>query len=263
MKKLLVIPILLGSVFVSCVLDGKDDNSIENSHSGKRAYRYLENNIGICLSSYFDIALRMNVYLSASPEEWQSLEDRYFPEYKIRRLGETQWMGVLGTDTVFRLETDGRLLSEDGSCWIIGKSQLDRGIEKITCERKGRWRIEAMGLPLGQLEEWVISAVFEVEDHTGRVPEEFDGADWRVMAFGECLEENDRILLRFESQEPLLRSGGSDDLFVEGKLDIWAGDLNRQLEETVGVVIAPLAENGRTVSIVYRGKTYVYVNNEF
>lgn len=259
MKKSLIIAILMNSLFISCVIEGEDPYMIENEHAGRRAFNNLENHLTTCFASYFDIALRMDMYLSAADEQWQEMEDMYFPECKIRRVGENRWAGIWGGNTLFVLETDGRLLSEEQACWKIGKEGIgDKNIEKITCTGKGKWKIEAIGLAVSSYESWSMDAVFTLEHQAERMPARFMDFDWSMTGAGQCRQEDEQVLLRFESVEPLLRIGSYESLFVEGKWEIWAEDEERQLKQPIEVTIEPSGFNERNVRIVYRGQTYEY-----
>lgn len=260
MKNIFIIGMVYCSVLTSCVLERADNYLKEEENAGKQAHFYLEHNIHIYLFDFFDIALRMNYYLLAPPEKRLEMEDRYFPECKIRQLNTNQWAGILRQDTLFQLKTDGKSLSEKNASWILGKSQLDKQKETITCLNDGKWEVQVIGLAGPYWGGWITDAIFQVEHRKEGMPDGFKNSDWTITGKGTCFDQYSQILLHFESKEPWEYIENSDTLLQEGSIEIIAEDIGKQLKETIQVRIEPLPGKGRKIQLTYKGKTYIYVN---
>ena len=64
---------------------------------GKQNFDYLEGNMASILS-FWDLALRMNTYLTALDEEGEDRVEELFPDYRLQQVNEYEWIGWKGQD---------------------------------------------------------------------------------------------------------------------------------------------------------------------
>ncbi|MDD2504290.1 MAG: hypothetical protein PHG58_10665 [Clostridia bacterium] len=92
-----------------------------------------------------DMALKLNAFIEATPDQKITIENRYFPKVKPRNIGNS-WELVNG-DFIFN--TDGKPLENQGSKWIVtmnytGVTDFDFRIE-IECTGTREWKITNKG----------------------------------------------------------------------------------------------------------------------
>lgn len=249
-----IVILLLGA----CVIEHEERNS-SNYNGGERAFDVYEDNMKV-LTSFLDLAIRMEHYLAVPEDERFDAEQKYFPEYKIRSVGEEEWVGLRARDTAFRIVTGGRSLGTEGAEWKVCKYEGVFFPSWVTLTYNETKNIT---LTVGGCEawNWTIDAALQFQSEDEELPVNYYIGGWAIHGNGKCVSEKDqheqpRILLDFEITQPLVKLAGADDVANEGEVALLVRDTYLQQEEKVKATIESLAGDGRWVNILYKGKEY-------
>lgn len=252
-KQIFYIGVILLLSLNSCIVE--EGKQSYNYNSGKIAFGYMEENM-VTMMAHFDIALRLNAYLSV-PEEWREyIVKCYFPKYKILTDGEDQWIGVKQADTVFRIFTGNFALDQEGALW----KYVDRNTKETTISysQADKWFLET-----GHTRKyyWVSNACFEIENTQSSYPKDFQNGDFMISGSGQSFSSADKITLDFVIASPLHEVANNKILFNEGNVTIKAVDAELQLSELINVQLIPEKGQQRSLKIIYKGETYFYLDN--
>lgn len=231
--------------------DGYDAHT--GYQTGKQNYDYVESNMA-SLMSFWDLALRMNAYLTDLEKCGGEMRET-FPEYDLCRMSDQEWVGLKGQDTVFRIITDDLALTTETAEWkIIGYAPPYEGTVTIVCSNLRSWNF-SVATVINR--NWVSDAQLKIDYNSEGIPRNFYDGDWVVSGAGRSLAE-DASLLNFEIAESLIRFSDSRYLFDKGLLYLRLKDTFSRQEEIVKAEMKVLSDNNRSLQITYKGSVYSY-----
>ncbi len=146
MKKLMfsLVLALIGLSVTSCVIE-EGDTPPRETQAGKVIFNYSEqfisNNLVLA-----DIAIKINKFSETPAEQKNTIEDRFFPQFKPRATGNT-W-NLLNSNYV--VTTDGKSLVTIGAKWRV--SQYEDGfVINIECIGDKQWKVTSQNSSNWQL----------------------------------------------------------------------------------------------------------------
>lgn len=112
---------IAGFVCISLLLSGCVENYDvpSKTEKGKAIYNSWHKGMDTLLSRYIDVAFKFNTWYEAADSQKNSVEDKYFPQFKIRDLQNDQWGLFSGTELAYRISRYSKSLSDPNACWII------------------------------------------------------------------------------------------------------------------------------------------------
>lgn len=242
----------------ACVIEHEDRYS-NNYNGGEQAFDTYEDNLNI-LTSFLDLAIRMEHYLSVPEDERFDAEQKYFAEYKIRFVGEDEWAGLRARDTAFRIVTGGQSFETEGAVWKVRNYEGVISPSWATLTNTGEKNI-TLAVEACEVWRWATDAALEFRYEQESIPEDYYFGDWTISGSGECVsrmdeDEQARILLNFEIVRPLVKLAGISHVADEGEVSLLVHDTYLRQEEKVKATIESLSGSGRRVRIFYKGKEY-------
>ncbi len=239
----------------SCVWEKADEYNWRNN-AGKQAFDYVESQVSLGIW-YYDMALKLNAYLSVPPEHRPQAEDFYFPEYKIRPGEENEWLGIRDEQIVFKIRTDGRSLHAAKALWKVCRYEGEaRGEMRIESQGAGKWEIKTGELNTGP---WVSMFILEIENAGEGIPESFLSGHFLVTGSGKSITQwGEKIKMDFETVGSMRHLPGSRYIFNEGIWDIRAWNPEERIEAVIRGELTILPGDKRSLRIVYKGREYFY-----
>ena len=261
MRVLKIFKSLLSRIFILVLMGSLGACSEEcgyDSHAGyqlgKQNFDYLEGNMASILS-FWDLALRMNTYLSALDEEGVDRVEELFPEYRLLQVNEHEWVGLKEQDTVFRIVTDDLALTTETARWeIVGYRAPYEGQITVLCSSLRTWMFTVSAL---QNRRWISDASLKINYNGEKMPRNFNDGDWIVSGVGKSIADGEEIL-NFEIAESLIRYAESHYLFDKGLLYLRLKSMFSRKEEIVKAEMKTLPGSDRSLQITYRGEVYSY-----
>lgn len=109
------------STLQSCKVD--DNNVTRKNLKGMEVTSYWSNATKWTLLLGANRGFCFNAWLSATGEDQQQIEDRYFSNCKIRQESDNVWVLMQDNNLKYRIRTNGMLLSESNAEWTIVEYQ--------------------------------------------------------------------------------------------------------------------------------------------
>ena len=221
---------------------------------GKQNFDYLEGNMASILS-FWDLALRMNTYLTALDEEGEDRVEELFPDYRLQQVNEHEWIGWKGQDSVFKVVTDDLALTTETAHWeIVGCRAPYEGQLTVLCSGLRTWVFHVSAL---QNRKWISDACLKINYNGEQTPRNFNDGDWIVSGVGKSMTDEEEIL-NFEIAESLIRYAESHYLFDKGLLYLRLKNRFSPKEEIVKAEMKTLPGSDRSLQITYKGEVYSY-----
>ena len=221
---------------------------------GKQNFDYLEGNMASILS-FWDLALRMNTYLTALDEEGEDRVEELFPDYRLQQVNEYEWIGWKGQDSVFKIVTDDLALTTETAHWeIVGCRAPYEGQLTVLCSGLRTWVFHVSAL---QNRKWISDASLKINYNGEQTPRNFNDGDWIVSGVGKSMTDEEEIL-NFEIAESLIRYAESHYLFDKGLLYLRLKNRFSPKEEIVKAEMKTLPGSDRSLQITYKGEVYSY-----
>ncbi|MDR2980461.1 MAG: hypothetical protein LBV02_08520 [Bacteroidales bacterium] len=112
-----IIALVIVSLIFGCIRQGNPD---EKTRKINEAYYGWDEVMSRFLTDYANVAFHFNHWLTVSEHEKDSLEDRYFSNYKIRQESEKSWLLLNMGTQVYRIEIEeGDNLNDVGTAWRV------------------------------------------------------------------------------------------------------------------------------------------------
>ena len=229
-------------------------------NAGKQSFEYLESNMAAFLS-FFDLSLRMNAYLEVPGELQPEVVSDYFPDYRVSRNENGDWIGLKGGDTVFRVAPDDLPLTTETAVWRLdGCCDVYDGAMKVTCTGSRSWTLELYSVVNGM---WRSDAHLKIQYQGETLPTDFIHGDWIVSGSGQSVSDSygeieGQTILNFEVAESLMKISSSQYLFDKGVLFMVVEDIDDQRKEVIKAELKSLPESGRQLRVTYKGEVYAY-----
>ena len=158
---------------------------------GKQNFDYLEGNMASILS-FWDLALRMNTYLTALDEEGEDRVEELFPDYRLQQVNEHEWIGWKGQDSVFKIVTDDLALTTETAHWeIVGCRAPYEGQLTVLCSGLRTWVFHVSAL---QNRKWISDASLKINYNGEQTPRNFNDGDWIVSGVGKSMTDEEFAL---------------------------------------------------------------------
>jgi len=108
-------------VCTACLTSGciKNYDVPLKTEKGKQICDSWHEGIDITFQRYIDIVFSFNAWYDAPASQKDSIEDKYFPFYKIRNLGEDQWGLYYNASLAYRIDRKNKSLSELDAFWVV------------------------------------------------------------------------------------------------------------------------------------------------
>jgi len=246
-----LILVLIGSLGACSEECGYDSHA--GYQLGKQNFDYLEGNMASILS-FWDLALRMNTYLTALDEEGEDRVEELFPDYRLQQVNEHEWIGWKGQDSVFKVVTDDLALTTETAHWeIVGCRAPYEGQLTVLCSGLRTWVFHVSAL---QNRKWISDASLKINYNGEQTPRNFNDGDWIVSGVGKSMTDEEEIL-NFEIAESLIRYAESHYLFDKGLLYLRKNRFSPK-EEIVKAEMKTLPGSDRSLQITYKGEVYSY-----
>lgn len=252
--------VILGLLPGACVIEHHSDGFSHNG--GKQTFEVYEENMRALLV-FVDLAIRMDHYLAAPEDERPDAEQEYLPEYKIRSVGEGEWVGLRVRDTVFRVVTGGKALTDEGAEWKIYSVENVYVPSWATLIRTGEKKF-ALKVESCRTYQWTTEAELELQYKQDSLPDYYEDAEWSISGSGECVynaeyDKVNQIVLQFEITRPLEKFAQSRHVADRGEVVMQVENLYlKQQEKIIATIENPDASDYRRVRILYKGKEYEY-----
>ena len=119
MKKILVVLPLLAIAFQSCIWD-RGDEEPRPTDRGFEIFQTWNAYTNSLMRGPVDMAFKLNAWLAAPDDSARyEIEDRYFPQQRIRDYGNNIYAVMLGDEELYTFNTGGLSLSDSGSTWQV------------------------------------------------------------------------------------------------------------------------------------------------
>ena len=95
---------------------------------GYEIYKTCESNTLYFIDNKVDICFKLNAWLEADSSLKDLLEDKWFPNYKIRKMSDGMYGLYAGADLAYSIETGNLPLSDPSAQWILSWRGTERDL---------------------------------------------------------------------------------------------------------------------------------------
>ncbi len=262
-------------LFSSCVVDDYYGNNY-NYSAGVYAFQSLEkilkNNIGI-----LEYALPLEQYIKNEAGDYQISEDKYFKNYKVRKVKDNIWCVLSGGDTLSVINTHGVSLFTPGTDWDIkqgGNAPYMETWQKLTYKGNGEWDFSPDNYICNY--SWICNGSLEISindfDSMTEDPAflsdcsfSFTG-DLKAIYYDIYYNANDYQLIykeRNRIETVFAEKVLFNNVIKEASFSFMLSDVGYPEIEKVDVLITPVAFfGGREIRIDYRGESVINIFND-
>jgi len=260
--------------FVACGID-EPQTKPDYTLGGKQMFDKAETHVKM-LTEWMDILLKMNTYIVASDANKVKIEDKYFPNFKIRNSGINTWSLLQMSDTVCTIYTDGKLFTTVGAKWEIQNNNMEIPCP-FSCISANKWAMKVSNFNIGRSTNYdyynPYSNNYSIETFTSdsiefycdiATPEDFSSNNFEVSGKGEFLLENNvqKVKLNYMIDKTLKHAANSSYNMSSGKFNLTAQDLKSTKNGSGSAEFEIILGNERKIVVQYNGRTQTYpINN--
>ena len=108
-------------VFITTLVSGcvKNYDLPPKTQKGKAIHDTWHKGADAVFQRYLDIAFAFNTWYNAPLSQKDSIEDTYFPQYKIRHIESDQWGLYFNSHLAYRIDRQYKSLSDANAFWVI------------------------------------------------------------------------------------------------------------------------------------------------
>ena len=262
--------------FASCEIE-EPQTKPDYTLGGKQMFDRAETHVKM-LTDWMDIMLKMNTYILTTDADKQKIEDKYFPNYKIRNAGTNAWSLIQMSDTICTIYTDGKPFTTAGANWGIKKNNMVIPCP-ISCISANKWATKVTNFALNNNSSYYYddfynpysysnnyntetfttdSIIFNCEKAT---PEDFSTNNFEVSGKGEFLLENNtqKVKLTYLIDKKLKHIANSSYNMSSGKYNLLAQDMKNSKKKAIGSADFEITlGDERTITIEYNGRKQNY-----
>lgn len=269
MKKYIFI-LLAITVFSSCTREERG-RPTQRGHEICGAWNSAVN---VILAQNVNPAFCLNAWIISDEAERYIIEDRYFPQYKIRQLDATTYCLYSGSEAYYTINTHGTHITDESAVWTVTthfeygygyvdflNSHGDRTVN-ITNLGNDQWSIALDSASFPQSTAHWTLALERFTNHCNIFTEEFTLSGDGVFAFSVGTEweifyepTDEPVMLSYAIERPLKNEANdmNEVTWKDGKLDISISHSNYENVD-VTMEIHALSYFG----ITYKGVTEIW-----
>lgn len=270
--KLAILYIVLA--LAACGIDEPQEKP-DYTLGGKQMFDQAEAHVTL-LTNWMDVLLKMNTYIQANEADKIKIEDKYFPNYKIRNSSTNTWSLIQMSDTVCTIYSDGKPFTTAGANWGIEMNNMEMPCP-ISCVSANKWLINVSNFNISNsvnfdyynpysnnysIETFTSDSIVFYSDNA--IPENFSSNNFEVSGKGEFLLENNsqKVKLTYEIDKTLKHVSNSSYNMCSGKYILLAQDLKSSKNGSGSAEFEIILGNERKIIIEYNGRTQTYpINN--
>lgn len=272
--KLSILYIVLA--FTACGID-EPQTKPDYTLGGKQMFDKAELHVTM-LTDWMDVLLKMNTYIESNDADKIKIEDKYFPNYKIRNTAINTWLLIQMNDTVCTIYTDGKAFTTAGANWGIEKKNMEIPCQ-FSCISANKWAMKVSNFDISKntnynyydyynpysndysLETFTSDSIVFYSDNA--TPEDFSSNNFEVSGEGEFLMENNtqKVKLTYEIDNTLKHDSNASYNMSSGKYILSAQDMKSSKKGSGSADFEILLGDERKVIIEYNGRTQTYPRN--
>ena len=259
--------------FWSC---GIDEPQIKPDYTlaGKQMFDKTELHVTM-LTEWMDVLLKMNTYIQANDADKMKIEDKYFPNYKIRNSAVNTWSLIDSGDTICKIFTDGNPFTAVGANWGIKYKNMEIPCP-FSCVSASLWMMKVTNFKINQyneddfypyysndysVETYMSDSVSFASDNA--IPEDFATSNFELSGKGEFLRSNNTqdVKIVYTIDKNLKHVANSTFNMNSGKYILSAEDLQTAKKGVASAEFEILIGNTKKITVVYNGRTQTYPTN--
>lgn len=240
---------------VSCKVETSERDNFNVADEGYYVYTVLSDEVLNPVLKTLDLALKVDEYASAADRYEQYLiEDRYFPEYKVRLYEDS----CVLRPGYAELRFDGRSIRETGASWTISIAYRTEVTAVVTCVGENQWSID-VDEAVTSLTSW--RSIDSMDMEASLVSSE--DFVYEVSVSGQFTEvenqgtkDNVRTVVTFATTKPTKAwySAEKYAVFYDGGFNIHF-DITGAMERSEDVLVELSNSRSPGVTITYSGDT--------
>lgn len=258
--------------FSSCGID-EPQTKPDYTLAGKQMFNKTESHVTM-LTDWMDILLKVNTYIQANEADKIKIEDKYFPNYKIRNSASNTWSLIQTGDTICKIYTDGNPFTAVGTSWSIKTINMELPCQ-FSCISASKWTMKVTNFSIYEgiidgyystysnnysIETYTSDSVSFVSDNA--TPEDFTASNFEISGEGEFLltSNHQKVKIGYEIVKNLKHVSNSAFNMSSGKYTLSAEDLKTYKKGTGSADFETILGNKKKVTIEYNGRTQTYPN---